>query len=176
MDSADSDRNRHILAAAGGERKRKADSGILGSIAAGATAAVAAASGASLGDSLTADVVITGQPPTRAVGKEVAPTEPNEADPNVAAGVSGTTEGAGVLDSEERTLRPREQERLRQAGRDGRRQEDECRRQAEVQRRNARIWKSDVGCIGIRDNGDYVCLDGLVQGGNSARPLSDIRR
>ena len=120
MGWANSDRNRRILAAAGGERKQNGGSGILGAIVVGATAGgVAAASGARLVDSLAvAEAVITGQPPTHTAGEEVAHTEPRETDPNVAVTGSGSTAGADVLDPEERTRRLEERERIRQVERD----------------------------------------------------------
>lgn len=47
----------------------------------------------------------------------------------------------------------------------------------EVQRGNAKMLRGNRRCIGIREGGRYVCLDGFVVGHSSSRkPLCDIRR
>ena len=85
-------------------------------------------------------------------------------------------DGGIEMSPEERTRRLEEQERPRQAEGDRQRREDGLRRQVEIQQRNERILNSDCNCIRIKDNGEYTCLDGLVQNRNSSRRLCDIRR
>lgn len=73
-----------------------------------------------------------------------------------------------MLDPKERIRCLEKQEQLRQAERYRLQPEDELRRQAEIQRFNARILNSNCSCIGIRGNGEYTYLDGLVQNSNPA--------
>ena len=156
-------KNRSALASAGGVRTPKqSGGGFLGAVIAGvATGAAVASSGADLETTLeSVEAVVTGTPP------EFPPADASAERPGDGAGMS----------PEERARRLEEQERARQVQRERQRREDEARRQAEIQQENARILNSNCSCIGIKDNGEYQCLDGLVQGRNPRSRLCDVRR
>lgn len=71
----------------------------------------------------------------------------------------------------------RQQQEQRDEIRRERERQNTLRERIEVQRSNAKLLQGDCRCIGIREGGQYVCLDGLVVGNSSSgKPLCDIRR
>lgn len=85
-------------------------------------------------------------------------------------------------DRDERTTQQEIEEKLRQqqAQRDAARRERErqnaIRERMDIQRDNAKLLQGNCRCIGIREGGKYVCLDGfVVSDSTSGKPLCDIR-
>ena len=101
-------------------------------------------------------------------------------------GGSGHTEDYGAIEREnqrrEQQAKRQEADRLaaereRQARQAEEAKQAAARRQIEINRRNAALLSGNCSCIGIKDDGEYQCLDGLVVGNNSSgKPLCDIKR
>ncbi len=83
-------------------------------------------------------------------------------------------------DHERREQQARQQEEARLAAQGERAEQarqDAERRQNEIRSWNAKILSGNCSCIGIKDTGEYQCLDGFVVGNNSSgKPLCDIKR
>ena len=81
------------------------------------------------------------------------------------SGGPGNSDFSGSIDQENkrREQQAKQQEEARQAAR------REIRR---IEAKNAEVLNSNCSCISIKDDGEYVCMDGFV----SEKPLCDIRR
>ena len=81
------------------------------------------------------------------------------------SGGPGNSDFSGSIDQENkrREQQAKQQEEARQAA------QREIRR---IEAKNAEVLNSNCSCISIKDDGEYVCMDGFV----SEKPLCDIRR
>ena len=81
----------------------------------------------------------------------------------------GYSEASSSIDREKkrREQQAKQQEEARQAAQ---------REQRRIEATKAEVLNSNCSCISIRDNGEYVCMDGFVQGPDATKPLCDIRR
>lgn len=170
---------KRLLVGAGAKRsppKEGGGGGTFGAVVAGAIAGTtAAAAGANAEEALrAAETVMTGQVPPPSENTETAPDEIQIPGQDGATSVGG--DDSGVTDQAEIDRRLREQARQRRIEREQQQREDAARRRVEILRSNERILSGDCSCIGIEADGEYVCLDGLVQGKNARGRLCDIRR
>ena len=86
-------------------------------------------------------------------------------------------------ENQRREQQARQQEEARLAAERERqaRQAEEARQAAQrakrrIEESKLEVLNSDCSCIGVEDDGGYVCNDGFVQSGDATKPLCDIRR
>ena len=99
-------------------------------------------------------------------------------------GGSGYSEDSSLIEREKerKEQRAKQQEEARQAAQRERQARQEEARQAaqrekrRIEAKNAEVLNSDCSCISIKDDGEYVCMDGFVSGPDATKPLCDIRR